>query len=92
MGIHGWFNAFEALLWMGIAVTLFLCVRRMERERRRVGRVAAFGFVLFGVTDVIEIYTGNWAEPLGLLLLNAFCILLLLSCLYRYAQIRKRQE
>jgi hypothetical protein len=51
---------------------------------------AAFGFVLFGISDLIEIGTGAWWRPGWLLLAKIACLSLLVACLLAY--LRDRSE
>ena len=62
-------NFVESLLWFGLAIALL--VRRPRRPGMRSGAV---WFVLFGVSDLIEMHTGAWWQPLELFLLKAGCV------------------
>ena len=68
-----WFNLGEALLWLAFATLAFWRARACvdARETRRFWRVAAVLALLSAATDFIEIKTGAWWRPLGLLLANA---------------------
>jgi hypothetical protein len=76
------FNACEAVLWMVVAIAVAVrYVRRGTASRtRRVAIVTAVFLVLFGVSDVIEMQTGAWWRPPGLLALKAFCLIGLVVC------------
>jgi len=89
MGLHGWFNAVEAAVWILAGVALATNTRRQARPYRRIGRVGSVSLVIFGVTDVVEIFTGSFAAPPALLVLNAACLLSILLCYLRFCRIRR---
>ena len=69
------FNFIEAILWIGIGLGL-LCVCFEKREKNIL--ITAFLFLLFGVSDIVEIYTGAWWSPWWLLtwkILNGIALL-----------------
>ena len=74
------FNACEAGLWLIFAVVVAVRFRRAPVAARRVARVMALFFVLFGASDLIEIETGAWWRPPGLLALKGVCLVGLTGC------------
>lgn len=48
------FNRAEALVWFAVAACLPFVVRSASRRQIRCVFAASFGFVLFGVTDLLE--------------------------------------
>ena len=72
------FNAFEALLWFSMA---FACVLTARRKRGFLKRpfTAATVFVVFAMSEMIEMRTGAWWRPLWLMFLKGGCIVLLAS-------------
>ena len=78
------FNAFEAVLWISLGGAVFWKSSCLESRSRilyqRLGQVTAFWFVLFGVSDIFEVFTGAWYKPLSLLVLKAVCIVALIAC------------
>lgn len=78
------FNSLEALFWMTVGFIVWQ-KSRDSQQHRRLGRIAANWFVLFGISDVFEVYTGAWWRPLPLLIFKAMCVIVLITCgiLYR---------
>jgi len=74
------FNACEAGLWLTFAVVVALRYRRALVGARRVARAMALLFVLFGVSDLIEIETGAWWRPPALLVFKGACLIGLTWC------------
>jgi hypothetical protein len=79
--IHYWGNVIEAVFWMMIAATVYL---RSDHSSAsgwlRVGTRAAVAFFWFGISDLIEVQTGAWYRPLGLLAMKGVCVAVLLHC------------
>ena len=80
------FNGFEAILWLAFAVVVAVRFHHAPRRVRRTARIMAALFVLFAVSDVIEMQTGAWWRPLGLLLLKAACLVGLTWCFVALAR------
>src|SRR5687767_449035 len=75
------FNAVEGAFWILVGIVVFR--RNLPQSSARVRKIGAFAagvFVLFGVSDFIECFTGAWWEPWGLLLLKVSCMLALVAC------------
>lgn len=68
------FNACEAALWSMLALTVAIHFRNAESKVRRTSRITALLLVLFAVSDVIEMKTGAWWRPPGLLILKGICL------------------
>src|SRR5262249_45702065 len=68
------FNGGEAFLWLAYAVIVAVRFHRAPQRLRRTARAMAMIFIVFAVSDVIEMRTGAWWRPLGLLLLKAACL------------------
>ena len=81
------FNLFEGLLWTGIALVCFFRVRRSPHNRDLLTG-AGVTFLLFGITDFVEIRTRAWFDPWPLLAVNVLCVSMLLFLLILY---RKRK-
>ena len=84
------FNLLEAGLWISVAVALLILSKRLSDRQRRPAYVAAAAFFLFGVSDLIEIYTGAWWRPLWLLLWKGSCIVGLVTCLIWHLRARRK--
>lgn len=74
------FNGFEAALWLAFAVIVVVRFREAEAGNRNIARVMAAFFVLFGVSDVIEMKTGAWWRPPALLVFKGLCLTGLTVC------------
>jgi hypothetical protein len=74
------FNACEAGLWLTCAAVVVVRYRRAAVGTRRVARVMALFFILFGVSDLIEIETGAWWRPPALLIFKGACLVGLTWC------------
>ena|SRR5579871_5574871 len=74
------FNAGEALLWLVFAVIVAVRFHGAPRTVRQTARALAMFFVLFGVSDIIEMQTGAWWRPMGLLIFKAVCLAGLTCC------------
>lgn len=84
------FNSLEALFWI---VTGAVVAYRSRNDRRdlRIGSVAALWFLLFGISDVWEVFTGAWWRPWPLLLLKGICVTGLITCALIYRRISTRR-
>jgi hypothetical protein len=67
------FNLCEGLLWCGIAVG-FVVVLTRKRQNVDLMLAAMFLFMVFGISDFVEITTGGWYKPWWLLLWKASCL------------------
>jgi len=74
------FNSVEAGWWFLMAVLVLAAGRRFRGTTFRLRLVLALFFALFGLSDVIEVQTGAWWRPLGLLILKGVCVAGLLAC------------
>jgi hypothetical protein len=84
--IESVFNAWEAFTWCAIGV---VCVGyslwKPVAYRMKLLFFAGITFLVFGLSDVYEVHTGAWWDPVGLLIVKAACILafITLYLLYR---------
>jgi len=68
------FNFFEGLLWIAIGfVFAWRAFKNPEYRSLQIG--ASVSFLLFGVSDFIEMRTGAWYTPWTLLALKTACVL-----------------
>jgi hypothetical protein len=77
------FNRIEAVIWFVIAVSLPFFVKASTRKKRQSLIAASFGFILFGLTDILEAPTHGEA-PGWLWLLKITCAAFLLACRFFY--------
>ncbi|WP_190567125.1 hypothetical protein [Desertifilum sp. FACHB-1129] len=77
-------NYIEAGIWgifsLGFAIRFF---RRPPAEKQH-AFVAAITFLLFGISDIVEVHTGGWWRPWWLLLWKSACILSMIILLFTY--------
>jgi hypothetical protein len=74
-------NYGEAALWGLVGLTFAVyAVRRAGATRRRC-TLAALMFLLFGLSDVVEVRSGAWWRPWWLLVWKSLCVLIMLVLL-----------
>ena len=81
------FNSLEAVLWVTIGITVFRRTRGHGRYQR-LGLIASIWFILFGVSDVFEVFSGAWWRPWPLLALKVMCVIALIGCGITYRRLR----
>ncbi len=88
------FNIIEAALWFLISLTLSFKALYVDKYivYKKVMLVASVCFLFFGISDIIESYTGAWWRPLGLLFLNISCVIGLLLSFYAYRVIKSKHK
>lgn len=84
MNYHIVFNFCESILWISFGCTMFVVTVKSALKRPKVLYVAAITFVVFGISDIIEIYTGAWWQPLWLLIMKVSCIVSFIVCFISY--------
>jgi len=68
------FNGLEVLLWSVLAVVVVVRFRKSEAGLRRLSWITAALLAAFALSDVIEMHTGAWWRPVGLLFLKGACL------------------
>ncbi len=81
-------NYIESGLWLSIALVIAFFTTRVTTARKD-AIVAAIGFAVFGVSDIVEAHTGAWWNPWWLLVWKGLCLLLFLALLIRYIKRRR---
>jgi hypothetical protein len=74
------FNGLEAFLWLVLAIVIAVRFRNSDRGLRRLSWMTAVLLAAFAVSDVIEMQTGAWWRPVGLLILKGVCLAGLTGC------------
>ncbi len=94
MDAAGLYNAFEIFLWSALGLAVGWRGLGAPPRGRRLSRVAATAFLLFAVSDAMELKTGAWWRPWWLLAWKAACVLVLAGCLAAHLRGRasKRAE
>lgn len=82
------FNYIEAGFWFVLAlITFSASITKRAEPFKFVLLVASVGFVLFGISDIIEVSTGAWWRPWWLLALKASCVITFIWCFLRFKKI-----
>lgn len=89
---HTFGNILEASLW-GVIAFCLLAASFGKPQYRKSLLVAALAFLLFGLSDLVEISTGAWWRPWWLLVWKAVCLgtLFVLWILYRRSKRSQNQ-
>ena len=84
------FNFFEGILCTLIGILFaWRAVRQNEYRGLQIG--ASVSFLLFGISDFIEMRTGAWYSPWSLFVLKAACVLSFLILLRVYMNTKKKK-
>ena len=75
------FNLAESIVWLVIAI-YFFCFSRKGTRFKSNYLILSIVFVLFGISDLIEIQTGAWWRPFSLLIYKGACLLIILINLF----------
>ena len=84
------FNFYEAILWFIIGISL-LATALLDKSKNLYKTnliISAILFFAFGVSDLIEMQTGAWWKPIGLLILKGACIIGFLLCFLKYRKLK----
>ena len=84
-------NGCEALVWMTLAIVIHTRNRRAAVEIRRLAYGLSVFLVLFAVSDVIEMRTGAWWRPWGLLIFKGICLAALVPLFFALVQRQRRK-
>ena len=79
------FNAAEAVWWWIVAAVVARPPFESDRLRSGGRWVVVAAFAAFGVSDVIEYFTGAWWRPCWLLVLRIACIGTFIAVVIRVA-------
>ena len=79
------FNSFEAVFWISVGSVVWTKSQQTGRHRQ-LGRIATLWFILFGISDIFEVFSGAWWRPWPLLVLKAACVIALVTCGIVYRQ------
>ena len=88
--IHTVWNYAEALIWFVVAGLLIVGGISGSRLLRSPAWQASVAFLVFGLSDLIEVRTGAWWRPWWLLVIKAACVAVLCISYVRYrAHVRR---
>ena len=65
-------------------MVVLIAAVKSSRKVRRIAYIAVPTLFLFGVSDIVEVYTGAWWKPFWLLLWKGLCIIVLVACIIYY--------
>jgi len=77
------FNKLEAFIWFGVAALIPFLIKSGSRKQTLSKIGASFGFVLFGITDLLEAST-HGQVPVWLWILKIASAAFLLACRSSY--------
>jgi hypothetical protein len=79
-------NYIEAGLWIVIGMGFAMAAQGKSGLLRRRCWIAAVTFVLFGLSDLVEVRTGAWYRPWWLLMWKGACVMVLAWLLITYVR------
>jgi hypothetical protein len=82
--MHAIFNYCEAVFWAIVSLVILIGAAKTSRRVKKIAYVAVPTLFLFGVSDIVEVFTGAWWKPFWLLLWKGLCIIVLVSCFVYY--------
>lgn len=77
------FNYLEAGLWFLFSL-IFLFKSRNDQINKTTFIALCITLFFFGISDIIEVQTGAWWKPVGLLLLKAGCVVSMIIFFAKY--------
>ena len=85
------FNLIEGVFWISIAALLIYHAAK-KTEYRSILIGSSITFLLFGISEFIEINTRAWYHPWSLLTLKALCVLSLFVHFVWYLKIKRNKK
>lgn len=88
------FNYIEAGVWfLFFWILLIRAYKRGKRDPFFFNQlIASFFFLLFSISDLIEVQTGAWWRPVWLLMLKGICIIAFIWCIFQFFKIKKNAK
>ena len=83
-------NAFEAVWWPVLGAALLIRSLQSPVPWRLPGVIAAISLFVFGVSDVIELWSKAWWRPWWLLVMKGICLITLAICGSIWWRLRRR--
>lgn len=82
-------NYIEAVIWFIFAGAFAVSAIKNNRLIRLHRIIATLTFLLFGLSDIIEVKTGAWWHPWWLFVWKSLCVLSMLCLLILHLKMRK---
>ena len=67
-----------------VSLVVLIVAAKSSRHVKKIAYVAVPTLFLFGVSDIVEVYTRAWWRPFWLLLWKGLCIIVLVVCVVYY--------
>lgn len=77
-------------MWILIALVILYKTYSTRLKERKNALIASFSFIIFGISDFIEMQTGAWYKPTSLLITKAACVITFAFCLRSYLKTKSR--
>ena len=87
-----WFNLVEAVIWFLIAAKSLQIAICKDTSLRKTFLILSVTMFLFGVSDIIELFTRAWYRPIGLFILKAGCVASIAYCFFIFFKNRAEFE
>ena len=68
------FDFWEGVLWVLIGIWFLVDAIKKKNGREGFNLVCGVAFVMFGISDFVEIHTGSWWRPWWLLVWKGMCL------------------
>jgi hypothetical protein len=85
------YNIVEIGLWTIIGLGFVLHAVH-HADYRRLALCTGIAFVLFGISDAIELQTGSWWDPWWLFAMKAACVTTFLTTLIIYLKTKRQTK
>lgn len=75
-------NYIEAIIWLIFALSFLIVAQKNSGKIRKERYLTSINFLLFGISDIVEVQTRAWWSPWWLFLWKSGCILIMVWLLY----------
>lgn len=82
-------NYIEAIIWFVFAFGFVIVAQQNSGKIKKHSYLAAINFLLFGISDIVEIQTRAWWSPWWLFFWKSGCILTMVWLLYSHLSIQR---
>ena len=94
MSSYTLFNLYEAIFWIIVGITSYVIGRYLPQKYRGISIYSSLIFILFGLSDFIEIKTQGFLYPIvwWLLLWKIICVLAMVHIIIWYLKLRLKSN